>query len=129
VVGGIIAKLPPSWRDFVASLKHKRVHMSISNFITSLYVEEKARAKTDDLKEMRAKPVATWCTSHSHMAKAKTKAKLSRIRTITSQSKLLPLRRRRIKRLRVALCVDLMIIGQGSVQTAKEENFILSRRL
>jgi hypothetical protein len=31
VVGGIIAKLPPSWRDFTTTLKHKRTHMSISN--------------------------------------------------------------------------------------------------
>jgi hypothetical protein len=33
VPGGIIAKLPPSWRDFAIALKHKRVHMSISDFI------------------------------------------------------------------------------------------------
>jgi hypothetical protein len=45
VLGGIIVKLPPSWRDFVTALKHKRVHMSISDFITSLNAEEKARAK------------------------------------------------------------------------------------
>jgi hypothetical protein len=41
VVGGIIAKLPLSWRDFTTSLKHKRVHMSISDLITSLDIEEK----------------------------------------------------------------------------------------
>jgi hypothetical protein len=27
--------------------------------------------RTDSLKELRIKPVPTWCTSHSHMAKAK----------------------------------------------------------
>jgi hypothetical protein len=42
VVGGIIAKLPPSWRDFTTALIHKRVHMSISDLITSLDIEEKA---------------------------------------------------------------------------------------
>jgi hypothetical protein len=45
VAGGIIAKLPPSWREFATALKHKRVHMSISDLIASLDVEEKARAK------------------------------------------------------------------------------------
>jgi hypothetical protein len=44
VAGEIIAELPPSWRDFTTPLKHKRVHMSISDFIASLDVEEKARA-------------------------------------------------------------------------------------
>jgi hypothetical protein len=45
VAGGIIAKLPPSWRDFVTALKHKRVHISILNLIASLDVEEKAQVK------------------------------------------------------------------------------------
>jgi hypothetical protein len=45
VAGGIIVKLPPSSRDFATTLKHKKVHMSISDLITSLNVEEKARAK------------------------------------------------------------------------------------
>nr|CAE01619.3 OSJNBa0042L16.8 [Oryza sativa Japonica Group] len=45
VVGGIIAKLPPSWSDFATSLKHKRQEFSVSDFIGSLGVEEKARAK------------------------------------------------------------------------------------
>jgi hypothetical protein len=129
VAGGIIAKLPPSWRDFTTALKHKRVHMSISDLITSLDVEDKAQLRTDDLKELRVKLVPTRCINHSHMAKAK--EKLSRIRIITSQSKLLSLiiRRRRIRMMRVASCADLLIIRQRSVQTAKEENLNLSRRL
>jgi hypothetical protein len=45
MVGGIIAKLPLSWMNFTTSLKHKRVHMSISDLITSLDIKEKAQAK------------------------------------------------------------------------------------
>jgi hypothetical protein len=41
----IIAKLPPLWRDFTTALKHKRVHISISDLIAPLDVEEKAQAK------------------------------------------------------------------------------------
>jgi hypothetical protein len=88
----------------------------------------KLRLRTDDLNELRVKPVPIWCTNRSHMAKAK--AKLSRIRITTIQSKLVPLRRRRIiRRMMVALCADRLIIGQRSVQIAKEENLNLSRRL
>jgi hypothetical protein len=46
VARGIIAKLP-LWRDFATALKHKRVYMSISDLITSLDVEDKARAKDE----------------------------------------------------------------------------------
>jgi hypothetical protein len=45
VVGDIITKLPPLWRDFVTTLKHKRVHMSILDLIVSLDVEEKTQSK------------------------------------------------------------------------------------
>jgi hypothetical protein len=45
VAGGIIAKLPPSWRDFSTSLKHKRQLFSVAELIGSLDVEERARAK------------------------------------------------------------------------------------
>jgi hypothetical protein len=45
VAGVIIAKLHPSWRDFDTTLKHKRTHISISDLIASLDVEEKSRAK------------------------------------------------------------------------------------
>jgi hypothetical protein len=45
VTGCIIAKLPPSWRNFATTLKHKRQEISVKNLIASLDVEEKARAK------------------------------------------------------------------------------------
>ena len=45
VTGGIISKLPPSWRDFATSLKYKRQEFTINGLIETLDVEEKARAK------------------------------------------------------------------------------------
>jgi hypothetical protein len=45
VVGGIIAKLPPSWTDFTTTLKYKRQEFSVAELISSLDVEERARAK------------------------------------------------------------------------------------
>jgi hypothetical protein len=51
----------------------------------------------DDLKELSITAVPTWCTSFSHMARAK--ASITRI--TTSQSKILVSRRRRM---RVASC-------------------------
>jgi hypothetical protein len=45
VAEGIIAKLPPSWVNFATFLKHMRKEFSISDFIGSLNVEEKGRAK------------------------------------------------------------------------------------
>jgi hypothetical protein len=45
VAGGIIAKLPPSWRNFATSLKHKRQEFFVLDLIGSLHIEEKVRAK------------------------------------------------------------------------------------
>jgi hypothetical protein len=45
VAGYIIAKFPPSWRNFATALKHKRQEILVENLIASLHVEEKARAK------------------------------------------------------------------------------------
>ena len=41
----IIAKLPPSWRNFATTLKHKRQEISVENLIASFDVEEKAQTK------------------------------------------------------------------------------------
>jgi hypothetical protein len=45
VAGGIIAKLPPYWTDFATTLKHKRQEFNVAKLISSLDVDERARAK------------------------------------------------------------------------------------
>jgi hypothetical protein len=58
------------------------------------------------------------------------RAKAGRTRITTSQHKILPSTRRRIKRrMRIASCVVPLVIGKRSAQTAKEENLNLSKRL
>ncbi|XP_057495650.1 uncharacterized protein LOC130780646 [Actinidia eriantha] len=42
-VGVIIEKLPPSWRDFINYLKHKRKGMSLEDLIVRLRIEEDNR--------------------------------------------------------------------------------------
>jgi hypothetical protein len=44
MVGGIIAKLPPYWKYFSTSLKHKET-MTVESLIASLDIEENARSK------------------------------------------------------------------------------------
>jgi hypothetical protein len=45
VVGGIIAKLPPTWSSFATTLKHKKEAMTLEILINTLDVEEKERSK------------------------------------------------------------------------------------
>ena len=45
VAGCMIAKLPPSWRNFATILKHKKQEFTTVDLIGTLDVEEKARAK------------------------------------------------------------------------------------
>jgi hypothetical protein len=45
VAGSVIAKLLPSWMDFATTLKHKIQEFSVAELISSLDVEERARAK------------------------------------------------------------------------------------
>ena len=54
MIDGIIAKLPPSWRDFATSLKHKRQEFSVAELIGSLNVEERARAKDNRRKGVKS---------------------------------------------------------------------------
>jgi hypothetical protein len=75
VVEGIMAKLPPSWRDFATALKFKRVHMSISNLIASLDVEEKARAKDRRSKGAEGQTSANLVHQSQSHGKGKGKAK------------------------------------------------------
>jgi len=45
VAGGMIVKLPPSWRNFTTTLKQKRQKILVEDLLAGLDVEEKAQAK------------------------------------------------------------------------------------
>jgi hypothetical protein len=51
VAGSIIAKLPPSWKDFATSLKHKRQEFNVADLIGTLDVEERARGEDNNEKD------------------------------------------------------------------------------
>jgi hypothetical protein len=74
VAGCIAAKLPPSWRNFATSLKHQRHELSVDNFISSLDVEEKARAKDNHTGGTEGKSAANMVQKNAHKSKGKNKA-------------------------------------------------------
>ena len=57
IAGGIITKLPPTWRNVATSLKHKRQEFSVPDLIGTLDVEEKARANTTRKRHASGAPV------------------------------------------------------------------------
>jgi hypothetical protein len=121
VAGGIIAKLPPSWRDFATTLKHKRMEISVSDLIASLDVEEKVWAKDGRSKATEDQTGPTWCKSLTAKARARERR--------PSHSLPLLSRKRNLRKVKAILCVDLPIIWQRSAHTANEGSLHLSRRL
>jgi hypothetical protein len=110
VAGCIIAKLPPSWRNFATSLKHLRREFSVEDVIRHLSVEQNSRAKDSHVKGQRVLLEPMWCRRTSTS---------SRERTLSSR--ILPLRRRvrrNTKREMAALLVVQRNIGQTSAQTS-----------
>jgi hypothetical protein len=53
VAAAIVAKLPAEWHDFATSIKHKREEISMEDLIVALDVEEKARAKDAQTKNVQ----------------------------------------------------------------------------
>jgi hypothetical protein len=68
VAGGIISKLPPSWKDFATSLKHKRQEFVVVDLISTLDVEEKARAKDSHGKGIAGSSSANMVQKKNHNA-------------------------------------------------------------
>jgi hypothetical protein len=91
VAGYIIAKLPSPWRNFATSLKHKRVKITVENFIQSLDVEEKARAKDNTDKGNEEHSASAHFVQKNFKGKNKGKGN----NNFSMPKQLLPLRRRR----------------------------------
>ncbi|KAK1608035.1 hypothetical protein QYE76_031708 [Lolium multiflorum] len=73
VAGCIVAKLPPSWRNFATSLKHQRHEFSVENIMGSLDVEEKARAKDKHTGGIEGRSAANMVQKNAHKSKGKNK--------------------------------------------------------
>jgi hypothetical protein len=86
VARGIIAKLLPSWRDFATALKHKRVHMSISDLKTSIDIEENARANYGRSKGAKGQTSANMVHQPQTHDKGKGKAKQNQNNTKPKQT-------------------------------------------
>ena len=74
VAGCMIAKLPPSWKNFATTLNHKRQEISVENLITALYVEEKARAKDTGSKGGEGHSSANMVQRNHNKGKGKPKS-------------------------------------------------------
>src|SRR6266540_4879406 len=78
VAGCIIAKPPPSWRNFATVLKHKRQEISVENLIASLDVEEKAKAKDTSEKGVEGQSSANMVQKPFGKNKGKNKPSFSK---------------------------------------------------
>jgi hypothetical protein len=94
VAGCMIAKLPPSWTEFAASLKHKRREFNVTQLIGTLDVEDKARAK-----DVKGKKVAEGGSSTHVVQKNRPKPqKKKNQQDVKPRTLLLSRRRRRTRR-------------------------------
>jgi hypothetical protein len=53
-VNAILAKLPPSWRDFVTSRRHMKKQMTFTELSATINVEERARSSNKPSQQLQA---------------------------------------------------------------------------
>jgi hypothetical protein len=128
VVGGIIAKLPPSWRDFTTALKHKRVHLSILDLIASLDVEEKAQAKDRRSKGAEGQTSVNMVHRPQSHGKGKGKTKQNQNNNKPKKTTIFKKKRKNKEDEGCFMCESIDHWAK-KCPNHKEENLNLSRRL
>jgi hypothetical protein len=108
VAGGIIAKLPPSWKDFATSLKHKRQRFNLADLIGTLNVEERARVKDTHGKGVESSSASVVQKKYSNLNASHKKKKEKKERP--KQTPIL--RRKRVKNHRAVLFAGAWSIGR-----------------
>jgi hypothetical protein len=112
VAGGIIAKLPPSWKDFATSLKYKRQEFNVADLIGTLDVEERAKGKDNNGKDPESS-AANMVKKRifMHLIISRTRTRESKVTTL-SQNKTLSSRRNLTrKRMKDALFAGALSTG------------------
>ena len=91
MAGGIIAKVPPTWKNFATSLKHQRKEFGLAKLMGTLDVQEKARAKDTHGKGIESSNANVVQKKKQYAFRNKKRTSKGQIR---SQSKQQPLRRK-----------------------------------
>ena len=106
--------MPPSWRNFAASLKHKRQEHTIDGLIGTLDVEEKALAKDTHVKEIVGASSDNFVEkNNSHKNKKK---------PLHNQTRLSRQQRWRRRRREIDICATVQTTLLLSVRIAKAKN-------
>ena len=111
VAGGIIAKLPSSWRDFVTSLKHKRQEFRVAGLIGSLDVEERARAKDNHEKRVESS-AANMVQKKNSFASHNKKKKNMQENNNAKPKQTAQFKKKKTREVEDALFAGVMSIGQ-----------------
>jgi hypothetical protein len=118
LVGSTISKLPPFWRDFATSLKHKRQLFNIAGLIGPLDVEDKARAKDTRGKEIVGASSKNFVQKKIISATPMARRRTTSLKMLQRLNRQPPLRRRR-RMMVIAMCAVNLDTLLESAQIAK----------
>lgn len=110
VMGYIIAKLPPTWRNFATSLKHLRREFLVEDFIGHLSVQQNSRAKDSHVKAAEGSSSANVVQKNFHKFKEKN--------TVQQNTTFKKKGRKKDKKKMVASLVMMMVTGPTSARTS-----------
>jgi hypothetical protein len=109
VAGSIIAKLPPSWKNFATSLKHKRQEFNVADLIGMLDVEERARGKDNNGKDPESSAANMYRKRiFMQLVISRTRTRESKVTTLSQNKTLSSKRNLTRKRMKDALFVGAL---------------------
>jgi hypothetical protein len=112
VAGGIITKLPPFWKDFATSLKHKIQEFNLAELIGMLDVEERARGKDNNSKGPKSSTAnMVQKKNFMHLVISRIRTRESKVTTLRQNRTLSSKRNLTRKRMKDALFAGALSTG------------------